>query len=184
MIRFFDILISVNAFIIFFPLFLILTIIGWIDTGAPILVQIRVGKSQKKFRIFKFRTMKTDTAFVPSHLVNKNALTKVGRITRKLKFDELPQFINVMFGDMSIVGPRPCLPNQNILISKRQKLNVYDVRPGITGLAQIKGVDMSNPSLLSKLDAELVKSMNLKTYFKIIALTIIGRGFGDRVNYN
>jgi lipopolysaccharide/colanic/teichoic acid biosynthesis glycosyltransferase len=103
---------------------------------------------------------------------------------RRTKLDELPQAWNVLVGDMSFVGPRPCLPSQGELIAAREHLNVFSVRPGITGLAQLSGVDMSTPQLLADLDATLVQSLDLNTYLRCIALTFLGKGSGDPVSRN
>ena len=100
---------------------------------------------------------------------------------RRNKLDELPQLWNVLCGEMSLVGPRPCLYNQEVLIVKRARCGVFDVRPGITGMAQINGIDMSTPDLLSKTDSEMISSMSVVNYFKYIFLTLCGRGRGDKI---
>jgi lipopolysaccharide/colanic/teichoic acid biosynthesis glycosyltransferase len=100
---------------------------------------------------------------------------------RKSKLDELPQLFNVLEGEMSLVGPRPNLFSQVELVEFRTAQNVYTVRPGITGEAQIKNIDMSNPELLAKTDANMISQMNLLLYFKLIVLTVIGRGGGDPI---
>ena len=100
---------------------------------------------------------------------------------RRSKLDELPQLFNVLKGEMSLVGPRPNLSNQDDLIVEREKFNVFDVRPGITGLAQITGINMETPDLLAKTDAEMIKTMSLKNYLKYIFKTLTGKGFGDVV---
>ena len=103
----------------------------------------------------------------------------MGSILRKTKLDELPQLWNVLIGDMSIVGPRPCLYSQHELISEREKRGIYSYRPGITGLAQVSNIDMSTPRLLAAVDALMMRNLNARSYCVYILLTVIGRGFGD-----
>ena len=122
-----------------------------------------------------------NTPSVASHLINKTSVTKFGRLIRKLKFDELPQLLNVIKGDMSLVGPRPCLLNQEKLIKVRDSYNIFSVRPGITGLAQIKGIDMSNPIKLAKTEYQMITKLNKKKYSSYFFLTFLGRGRGDKV---
>ena len=141
-------------------------ILGWFDTGSPFFYQERVGREQQSFILVKFRTMLPDTASVASHLADASSITPFGSFLRKTKFDELPQLWNVLKGEMSMVGPRPCLFNQQELINERNKLNVYQVLPGITGLAQIQGIDMSTPDLLAETDAKMLNSMSLAAYFR------------------
>ena len=125
--------------------------------------------------------MKPETRSVGTHEVNPDQVTAWGSLLRRFKLDELPQLWNVLKGEMSLVGPRPCLSNQTELVAARRKLSVFCVRPGITGLAQIQGIDMSTPELLAKTDAEMVRTMSLGKYFKYIALTVCGWGRGDRI---
>jgi lipopolysaccharide/colanic/teichoic acid biosynthesis glycosyltransferase len=125
--------------------------------------------------------MRPDTASVATHLADDSAVTGVGCLLRRTKLDELPQLWNVLKGDMSLVGPRPCLFNQEELINERAQRGVFNARPGITGLAQIQGIDMSTPELLAKTDAEMLESLNLISYFRFIFLTVLGKGSGDRV---
>ena len=125
--------------------------------------------------------MRRDTAWVGTHLADAIAVTPSGRFLRRTKLDELPQVWNVLRGEMSLVGPRPCLLNQEELIAERVARGVFDARPGITGLAQIQGIDMSTPELLAKTDAEMLESLNVYTYFRYIFLTFLGKGTGDRV---
>lgn len=181
MIRFFDFFFSFIGLIILSPFVIILAIIGYFDTGAPIFIQKRVGKQMREFVLIKFRTMHVQTSSVATHLVNPNAITRFGRFLRKTKLDELPQLWNVLKGDMSLVGPRPNLFNQEELIQERSIRGVYDVRPGITGLAQINEIDMSTPKLLAETDAEMIATLNVYNYFRYIFLTITGKGQGDRV---
>jgi lipopolysaccharide/colanic/teichoic acid biosynthesis glycosyltransferase len=142
-------------------------------SGSPLFIQTRVGKDEKKFQLFKFRTMKKNTVSVATHLVSKSAITPIGVFLRYTKIDELPQFWNVILGDMSIVGPRPCLTSQKNLIKERKKRKIFNVRPGITGLAQINGIDMSKPLLLAKADLKMLKQMNLYFYFYYLILTLL-----------
>ncbi|MBX9734181.1 MAG: sugar transferase [Chitinophagaceae bacterium] len=181
MIRFFDIIFSFLGIIITSPILLVLMIIGFFDTGSPFFIQQRIGRNKKLFFLVKFRSMSINTQSVATHLVNKNAVTRFGGFLRKSKLDELPQLWNVLIGDMSLVGPRPNLPNQLELITGREKRGVYNVRPGITGLAQIQEIDMSTPRLLAEKDASMIQNLNLFNYFKIIIATVTGKGFGDRI---
>lgn len=125
--------------------------------------------------------MDVNTKSVASHLASASSITKFGAFLRKTKLDELPQLVNVLIGDMSLVGPRPNLFNQTELIQERDSRGVYSVNPGITGLAQINEVDMSTPKKLAELDAEMIKTLNLKNYFHYIFATVGGKGQGDRV---
>ena len=181
-IRIVDIFFSIIGLVCGLPLLLVILFLGLLDTGSPIFRQERVGLNKKRFTLVKLRTMSTkDTAPVASHLADGSSITFFGRFLRKTKLDELPQLWNVLKGEMSLVGPRPNLFNQEELINARNALGVYDVLPGITGLAQIKGIDMSTPSLLAKTDAEMISTMSVVNYFKYIFLTIIGKGQGDRI---
>lgn len=181
MIRLLDILLSATGLIFGFPVLVLITLIGFFDTGSPIFYQERVGQHNRPFILFKFRTMSKGTASVASHLANSASITKFGELLRKTKLDELPQLWNVLKGEMSIVGPRPNLFNQEKLINARSALDVYSVRPGITGLAQINDIDMSTPELLARTDAEMISTISVPNYFKYIFLTISGKGQGDRI---
>jgi len=181
MTRFFDILFSFLGLLLLSPIILILSVIGYFDTGSPLFCQERVGKGKKPFRLLKFRSMHIKTPSVATHLANASAITPFGSFLRKSKLDELPQLWNVFVGDMSLVGPRPNLLNQEELIVERESLGVYLVRPGITGLAQINKIDMSTPQLLAETDAKMIQELNVLCYFKYIFLTVFGKGFGDRI---
>ena len=181
MIRLLDFSAAFLGLLFLWPIFLIVTIIGLFDTGAPIFIQERVGRNKKPFKLIKFRTMNIDTKSVASHLTNKSSITNLGAFLRKTKLDELPQLINVLKGEMSIVGPRPNLYNQDELIAARDELGVYDVLPGITGLAQIQNIDMSTPELLAKVDKQMIDTLNLRDYFKYIIKTATGSGGGDAI---
>ena len=181
MIRFLDFFASFLGLILLWPILLLVIIIGFFDTGSPIFVQERVGRNKRPFRLIKFRTMSVETKSVASHLANTASITKLGAFLRKTKIDELPQLINVVKGEMSLVGPRPNLFNQEELIKERDVRGVYDVLPGITGLAQIQNIDMSTPELLAEIDKKMIESLTLKEYFKYIFMTVMGSGTGDAV---
>ena len=181
MIRLLDFLAAFFGLLFLWPVLLIVTIIGLFDTGSPIFVQERVGKNKRPFKLIKFRTMSVETKSVASHLANNASITKLGAFLRKTKIDELLQLINVVKGEMSLVGPRPNLFNQEELIKERDALGVYDVLPGITGLAQVQNIDMSTPQLLAKTDKQMIDTLTLKDYFKYILMTATGSGSGDAV---
>lgn len=181
MTRIFDFILSLLGILFLFPIGIILYVIGLFDTGSPIFVQERVGKNRKPFKLLKFRTMSIDTKSVASHLASKASITKFGGFLRKTKLDELPQLINVLRGEMSLVGPRPNLFNQEKLIEERDKRGVYNVTPGITGLSQINEIDMSTPKKLAVKDAEMIQDLSLSKYFYYIFSTVGGKGQGDRV---
>jgi O-antigen biosynthesis protein WbqP len=181
MIRIFDVVFSLAGLVFGLPVLLILYVIGLFDTGSPLFFQQRVGRHQKPFTLVKFRTMKVDTASVASHLASTSSITKFGAFLRKTKLDELPQLWNVLRGEMSLVGPRPGLFNQEELTAAREEHGVFAVRPGITGLAQVSDVDMSTPELLAQTDAEMIRTQSLLNYFKFIVSTVLGNGAGDRV---
>lgn len=181
MIRFFDIFFSCIGILILSPILLGLIIFGYFDTGSPIIRQQRIGKGKKSFHLMKFRSMHLNTPSVATHLASASSITRYGSFLRRSKLDELPQLCNVLVGDMSVVGPRPNLFNQQDLIEKRDSRGVYSVRPGITGLAQINNIDMSTPQLLAETDAKMIQELNVLVYFKYIFLTLFGKGFGDRI---
>lgn len=181
MTRVLDLLLALVGLILGLPLLLALLVAGYLDTGSPIFRQVRVGRHRKPFLLVKFRTMRPDTASVATHLADASAVTPLGRFLRRSKLDELPQLWNVLKGDMSLVGPRPCLFNQEDLIAERAARRVFDVRPGITGLAQIQRIDMSTPRLLAETDARMLEGLNLTAYFRYIVKTVTGSGSGDRI---
>ncbi|WP_045402730.1 sugar transferase [Vibrio campbellii] len=181
MIRLIDFFAAFFGLLVLWPVLLIVTVIGLFDTGAPIFVQERVGRNKKPFKLIKFRTMSVETKSVASHLASNASITKLGVFLRKTKIDELPQLINVVKGEMSLVGPRPNLFNQEELIKERDSQGVYDVLPGITGLAQVQNIDMSTPELLAKTDKKMIDTLTLKDYFKYILMTATGSGSGDAV---
>lgn len=181
MIRLLDVVFALAGLVIGFPVLVVLWVLGLRDTGSPLFRQERVGRNKKPFTLVKFRTMRKDTASVASHLASADAITPFGRFLRRTKLDELPQLWNVLKGEMSLVGPRPCLFNQEELVAEREQRGVLAARPGITGLAQISDIDMSTPRLLAETDARMMADLTVGNYFRYIFLTITGKGSGDRV---
>ena len=179
-----DLFFSFSGLMLFFPLLLPVLVFDSIGSRTLLFKQERIGRNQKPFILIKFRTMLPGTPSIASHLSSASAVTSVGKILRRTKLDELPQLWNVLKGEMSLVGPRPNLYNQEELVAARSDKAVYDVRPGITGLAQIQGIDMSNPQLLAEVDARMLTTLNLKNYFRYIFLTLMGKGLGDKINLN
>lgn len=174
--RIIDFVLSLLGIIVLSPLFLIFAIIIKIESRGPVFFkQKRVGKNKEYFNILKFRSMRTDTPKdMPTHML-KNAdayITKFGNFMRKTSLDELPQLINILKGDMSIVGPRPALWNQYDLIEERDKYNANDIRPGLTGWAQINGRDELPIKVKAKFDGEYVKKVSFLFDLKIFFLTI------------
>lgn len=181
LLRGFDILLSATGLVALSPVMLILCIVGLFDTGSPIFVQQRLGRYQRPFKLIKFRTMQIGTASVGSHLASSSSITKFGHFLRKTKLDELPQLVNVLKGDMSLVGPRPGLENQTELTAEREQRGIFLARPGITGLGQIYNVDMSTPRKLARYDRVTLNCLTLPMYFKLLFATVFGRGSGDAV---
>lgn len=179
-----DFLASLFALIILSPLFLFIAI--WIKTNSPgpvLFKQKRVGKNKELFEIYKFRSMRSDTpADMPTHLLNdpEAFITKSGHFLRKTSLDELPQLINILKGDMAIIGPRPALWNQFDLIEERDKYGANDIRPGLTGWAQINGRDELEIPIKAKLDGDYVKNISflidLKCFFGTISSVLKSDG--------
>lgn len=179
--RILDIVFSAGGLLVCSPLLAILYVLGRRDGDSSIFLQERVGRHKKLFILYKFRTMRAETPNLPTHLVAPDAVTPYGRFLRRSKLDELPQLWNVLRGDMSLVGPRPCLYSQTELIRAREEQGVFEVSPGITGLAQINGVDMSDPIRLAALDAQMLQQLTVISYIRYVISTVLGRGTGDRV---
>jgi lipopolysaccharide/colanic/teichoic acid biosynthesis glycosyltransferase len=180
-IRTLDFVFSLLGLVFGFPVLMVLYVIGLFDTGSPVFLQERVGQNKRPFTLVKFRTMSVDTASVASHLASSSSITRFGQFMRKTKLDELPQLWSVLKGEMSLVGPRPCLFNQEELIDERESRGVLSARPGITGLAQVNDIDMSTPKLLAETDQKMLKNLTVGAYFKYIFMTVAGKGAGDRV---
>mgnify|MGYP000704615335 CR=1 FL=1 len=173
MIRIFDFVFSLIGLIILYPLLIFIFFIGLFDNGSPLFIQSRVGRNLKSFLLIKFRTMPIKTRSAGTHLTKDVKLTSFGYFLRQTKLDEITQLLNVLLGDMSLVGPRPCLLNQRKLISVRKKKGIFKVRPGITGLAQISGINMKTPTFLAKTDLIMIRKMSLFNYFYYILRTIL-----------
>ena len=173
-VRCLDIVFSFVGLCLLSPVFLVLCILCWFDTGSPLFFQSRVGKGLSPFKIVKFRTMAVGTPSIATHLVANSNITSLGAKLRKSKLDELPQLWNVLVGEMSFVGPRPGLFNQEELMLARKRFGVFKVRPGVTGLAQVKKIDMSSPGFLARVDSLMIESMSIKTYFLLIFATFKG----------
>src|SRR5215208_4688010 len=146
--------------------------------GKAVFAQARVGKNGRLFTCYKLRTMYSGTANLPTHQVEASSVTPVGELLRRFKIDELPQLWNVLAGDMSLVGTRPCLPSQIELVDERSRLGAFDVRPGITGLAQVSGVDMSDANRLAEIDARYVRTQTVLGDLRLIWATVRGQGVG------
>jgi O-antigen biosynthesis protein WbqP len=181
--RFFDIILSILGLVFAAPVMVLICLLGLFETGQPIFYQKRLGRNKVPFTLIKFRTMPLLTPSLATHLVKPNAVSPLGRLLRRTKLDELPQLLNVVMGQMSIVGPRPGLPDHFALVGARERLGVFDVRPGITGLSQVSGIDMSKPKLLAETDALMISEMSISSYFRYIFLTVLGHGRGDRIQF-
>lgn len=175
--RIIDFLVSLFAVIALAPVLLGTAIAVKADSKGPVFfVQKRVGKDKKYFNMYKFRSMRTDTPHdMPTHLLNNPDafITKVGKFLRKSSLDELPQLFNILKGDMSIVGPRPALWNQDDLIAERDKYGANNIRPGLTGWAQVNGRDEIEIDIKAKFDGEYVKKMSLLFDIKCIINTAL-----------
>lgn len=157
----------------------VLPIVCWETRASPLFLQRRVGRDGRDFLILKLRTMSANTPDGASHEIGHATITRSGRILRRTKIDELPQLWNVLTGDMSLVGPRPCLPSQTLLIEERSRRGVLALRPGITGIGQLAGLDMSQPVALAKADAQYLTRWTLRRDLMLLIRTATGGGSGD-----
>ena len=177
--RAFDVSACALFLLFFWPILLIVIIAIRLQSPGPaIFKQVRVGKDGRPFTCYKLRTMYSGTANLPTHEVQASSVTVLGERLRRFKIDELPQLCNVLTGDMSLVGPRPCLPSQAELVEARRQLGVFAVRPGISGLAQVRGIDMSDAKRLAEVDAQYVRSQSFSGDLRLIWATLRGRGVG------
>ena len=178
--RTFDFVVAVLGLILLMPVMLVIGyLVSRSSPGGALFVQARVGKSEKLFDCYKFRTMAHGAPVAGSHEVAASWVTPIGKRLRALKLDELPQLFNVLRGDMSLVGPRPCLPSQAEVIAARRACNVFAIRPGITGIAQLASIDMSTPQKLAEADRRYMQQRSFLGDLGIIAATVLGGGAGD-----
>ena len=162
------------SFIVISPIVLFSFFIIWLEDGKPVIfIQTRLGISKKEFYLYKIRTMLKTTPNLGTHEVRISNHLKYGSVLRKLKIDELPQIYNYLKGDLSLVGPRPGLPNQKELKFYREKYGIFMIKPGITGLSQVLGYDMSDPELLAKIDEIYIKNKTFKLDILIFLATFI-----------
>lgn len=181
----FDILVA----LVLFPIALVVCLVAacaiCLETkGSPLFFQSRLGREKRPFKMWKLRSMHQGTAQRGSHEVGTQQITKVGRVIRRTKIDELPQLVNVLRGEMSFVGPRPALASQTDVTDARDARGVHAAKPGITGLSQIRGIDMSRPEQLAACDAEYLANQSFLGDLQIILRTATGSGQGDPANQN
>ncbi|QPC87057.1 sugar transferase [Mesorhizobium sp. NBSH29] len=182
--RAFDGLAAFAGLILLSPVMLVVAIMVRRSSPGPALfAQQRVGQGEKPFICYKFRTMATGAPVAGSHEVPGSWVTPLGKKLRAWKLDEIPQLYNVLLGEMSLVGPRPCLPGQAEVIAARRKLDVFSVRPGITGPAQLFGIDMSTPDALAKADRGYIDTRTFWGDLRLIVATALGGGAGDAARY-
>lgn len=180
--RLFDLFAAICGLVFLSPVMLWIAVMVRRSTpGGAIFAQDRVGRGERVFRCYKFRTMYTTAPNAGSHEVTASWVTPEGARLRRYKLDELPQLWNVLRGEMSLVGPRPCLPTQDDVIQARRAAGVFSVRPGITGSAQLAGIDMSTPDHLAQADRDYVEKHDFFGDIRIIVATVSGRGTGDAV---
>jgi O-antigen biosynthesis protein WbqP len=184
--RIFDALLAAIGIIVLSPLFLVLAIAIRLDSPGPVLFrQTRIGLRKSHFDILKLRTMRIDTPKdTPTHLLEdpRRWVTSVGRFLRKTSLDELPQLFNILAGHMAIVGPRPALWNQLDLVAERDKWGANDLRPGLTGWAQVNGRDRLSIEEKAKYDGEYARRMGLAMDVRCLVLTVVRVVTGDGIS--
>jgi len=169
-------IICIVVLMLILPILAFASLLIFVEDGLPVFFrQERLGKNKKIFTIYKIRTMKNDAPQRGTHAVSNSFLLKIGKLIRKIKLDEFPQLINVIMGDINLVGPRPGLVTQEILRSEREENNIFNINPGITGLAQILGYDMSNPKKLSEIDLIYMKNKSLHFDLMILLGTFFSK---------
>lgn len=189
--RLFDIIFSIVAIVILALPMAVIAIIILATDGRPVVFrQERVGLGNKTFRIRKFRSMKVGTKNVATKDLkdSDDCITPIGKVLRKTSLDELPQLINILEGTMSFVGPRPLIPQEEHIRKMRAERNVYSVRPGVTGLAQVNGRDLVTEEQKVNWDAEYVQNrsmlLDIKIMFKTVAVVLLGKGFAEGGDLN
>jgi O-antigen biosynthesis protein WbqP len=171
-----DVVGAAAGLLVLWPVAIVLAVLVAASDGRPVLFrQIRVGRDERPFTLWKFRTMRRGTAHVPTHEASAASVTGVGRFLRRTKLDELPQLWNVLKGEMSFVGPRPCLPSQSEVIEARRRHGALSLPVGITGLAQIRGYDFSMPEQTAACDGEYGRRASLGYDLWLIGQTLLGR---------
>lgn len=171
--RLLDLTLAVPGLVAAAPIIGVCWVAVKLDSPGPGLFrQVRVGREGAPFTCLKLRTMRSDTPNVPTHEVDRQRDTRVGRWLRRTRLDELPQLWNVVVGDMSLVGPRPCLPHQQDLIAERATRGVLAARPGITGLAQVRGYDMRHPRNLARVDRAYLRQPTIGRDLALLAETV------------
>ncbi len=177
--RIVDIAVAILGIIIVWPVVIATMVAIRLESRGPsLLAQARIGRAGRLFICYKLRTMRQGTQQLPTHQVASAALTSLGGFLRRTKLDELPQLFNVLRGEMSLVGPRPCLPSQTELIEERLRSGALNVQPGITGLAQVQGVDMSDPVRLAEIDGLYARTRTFSGDMRLLFLTLTGSGLG------
>lgn len=170
--RLLDIVLSAGSLAVLSPVMGLAALSNLVEDGRPVLfVHVRVGQEQRPFSVLKFRSMRKDAASVPSARADDSVITRSGRVLRRTNIDELPQLVNILRGDMSIVGPRPALASQTELIAKRQGSGAYGLRPGLTGLAQVNSYDGMSDDVKAKYDVEYANSVTLRRDLAIVLRT-------------
>ncbi len=162
-------------------LLIVWALVKFTSPGPGLFVQKRVGRKGCSFKLYKFRTMAMGTKQAGTHEVSAASITPIGAFLRRTKLDELPQVVNILKGELSLIGPRPCLPLQEELVAERRARGVLDIRPGISGLAQTEGIDMSDPVRLAKRDSDYIGLQSILLDIKLILATATGSGRGDHV---
>jgi O-antigen biosynthesis protein WbqP len=173
--RAFDIAVALAGLLVLWPVIALAGLLVALEDGRPVLYrQVRLGRDEKPFTLWKLRSMRKDTGRVPTHLASARSVTAVGRWLRRSKLDELPQLWNVLKGEMSLVGPRPCLPDQHELIEARRRHGALGLPVGITGLAQVSGYDFSTPEETAACDGEYARRAGLGYDLRLILKTLLG----------